>query len=102
MAMRFVIDGEKYEFEFDSLMRSEVNLVKKVLGIDGLAKWIELLKAEDDDARDAMVWIAVKRKHPEMKFSELDFNILEFAESLEADEEPDAEPDPTVIPVESD
>ena len=93
--MRFVIDGEKYEFDMSTLMRSEVNAVKKVTGYTGLAEWAEELQAGDDDARDAMIWVAVRREHPDLKFSELDFNITAFADSLEVDEEPDGEADPT-------
>lgn len=98
MAMRFVIDGEKYEFDMNSLMRSEVNAVKKATGFAGMAEWAERLQANDEDARDAMIWIAVKRSQPDLKFSDLDYNIVAFAESLEVDEEPDAETDPTASP----
>lgn len=97
--MRFVIDGEKYEFDMASLMRSEVNAVKKVTGFKGLVEWAQELEAGNDDARDAMVWVAVRREHPDLKFSDLDFNITDFADSLEVDEEPE---DPTASTTETD
>lgn len=101
MATRFVIDGEKYEFDMGSLMRSEVNAVKKATGVSGLAEWGKQLEEGDQDAMDAMIWIAVKRVHPELTFSALEYNLKEFSESLEQDEEPDADADPTASTLET-
>lgn len=98
MATRFSIDGEKYEFDMGSLMRTEINAMRKVTGLSGLAEWGKKLEEGDQDAMDAMIWIAVRRVHPDLTFSGLEYNIKEFSESLAQDEEPDAESDPTASP----
>lgn len=94
MAMRFTIDGEKLEFDQHRLMNVEAIAIRRVTAMT-LPQWNEALSEVDPTAVTALVWIIQKRQDPELQFEDVVFNLMEFAETLEADEETDAESDPT-------
>lgn len=94
--LRFAIDGQKYEFDQGRVMNVEAIAIKRVTSEHlGFVEWLKAVGDSDVEAITALVWIVRKRIEPELRFSEVEFNVMEFIESLEMDEEPDAEPDPT-------
>lgn len=92
--LRFTIDGEKYEFNPRRLMNVEAIAIKQATNLT-LQGWNDAISQADPVAITAMVWIVRKREDPTVQFADVEFNLMEFLESLESDEEPDAEGDPT-------
>lgn len=94
--LRFAIDGEKYEFDQHRVMNVEAIAIKRVTSENlGFIDWLKAVSESDVEAITALVWIVRKRIEPELKFSEVEFNVMEFIESLEIDAETDEESDPT-------
>ena len=94
--LRFTVDGEKYEFDQHRVMNVEAIAIKRVTSEHlGFVDWLKAVGDSDVEALTALVWIVRKRAEPELRFSEVEFNVMEFIESLEMDEETDDESDPT-------
>ena len=82
--MKFTYDGTKYDAE--RLTFPEAAAFEKVTGIS----FADAAGNKSIAAIQALVWIAMKRQQPEMRFSDVTMPIedIEFAED-------EAEPDPT-------
>lgn len=94
--LRFALDGTKYEFDEKRLMNVEAIAIKRVTSEKlGFVDWMQAVSESDVEAITALVWIVRKRTEPDLRFSDVEFSIVEFIESLESDEETDAESDPT-------
>jgi len=89
--MNITIAGVKYEFNSEKLMLSEARSIEKVCGCT-FQEWSERLQAGSMEALAALVWIVQKRENPELRFSEVDFEIG----SVEIDEDEVDEANPTV------
>lgn len=94
--IRFTIDGEKHEFDDDKIFNHELIAIKRVTEekLD-LVGFLTGIQAKDTEALTALVWISMKRNGSDIKFSDVEFDVVEFLTSFESDQEPDAEPDPT-------
>ncbi len=94
--LRFSLDGEKYEFDQQRVMNVEAMAIKRVTSESlGFIDWLKAVGDSDVEAITALVWIVRKRITPELRFSDVEFNVMEFIETLEADAETDVESDPT-------
>lgn len=89
--MNITIAGVKYEFDSEKLMLSEARSIEKVCGCT-FQEWSERLQSGSMEALAALVWIVQKRENPELRFSEVDFEIG----SVEIDEDEVDEVNPTV------
>lgn len=94
--LTFALDGVKYEFDEKRIMNVEAIAVKRVTSEHlGFVDFMRAVSESDVEAITALVWIVRKRSEPDLRFTDVEFNIIEFIESLKSDEEPDAESDPT-------
>ena len=94
--MRFIVDGTKYELDQKSITFAEGRAIEKVTG----RTMGEIQRAGGDDVSttQAMLWVAMKRQQPTMRFSDLDELPMGSIEMLpDEDEEPAeaGEADPT-------
>lgn len=92
--MKFIIEGTKYEFDDSRLTFAEARALEKATG----RTMGEIGQSGGTDATSlqAMIWVAMKRTDPTLKFSDLDemsMGDIEFVEEIAA--EPESEPDPT-------
>lgn len=87
--MEFVVRGTKYEIDQDRLTFAEARAIERVVGLP-----FDKLDQSSLTATQAMIWVAMKRADPALKFTDLD--DLEFGdfEIIEADV-PEVEADPT-------
>lgn len=94
--IRFSIDGVKHEFDDGKFSNFELIAIKRVTSekLD-LMSLVQGIRENDTEALTALVWTAMKRNGSDVKFSDVEFDVVEFLSSFEADEEPDDEPDPT-------
>jgi hypothetical protein len=94
--LKFTLDGVKYEFDDNRMMNTEAIAIRRVtsekLTVD---EWGTALGKGDPEALTALVWLARRRAGEDVKFSDVEFDLIELAGSIEADKEPDAEVDPT-------
>lgn len=94
--LTFTLEGTKYEFDEKRVMNVEAIAIKRVTSEQlGFLDFMRAVSESDVEAITALVWIVRKRQEPELRFSEVEFNIIEFIESLSSDREPDVESDPT-------
>lgn len=90
--MKFVVDGTKFEFDEDRLTFAEARAMEKATG----RTMGEIGRAGGEDAASlqAMIWVAMKRSEPTLKFSDLDDMSMGSIEFLE-DEPTEDDADPT-------
>ena len=89
----FTYDGEHFDLLDDkSLTFAEGRAVEKVTG-RSLSQ-----QGEEIDSMQALLWVSIKRRRPEMKFSELDDAPIS---AFEWDDVEDEQPDPTDAPDEA-
>lgn len=96
--IRFVAAGEKYEFDDGKYSNLELLEVKaKTTEHWGINDFLQAFTQNDVEALTVMVWLARRRSgETELRITEVEFDVVEFMESFEADgEETDAEGDPT-------
>jgi hypothetical protein len=95
--MRFTVDGVKYEMDQKRLRNTEAIALQKVTGMT-VVQFYDALSESDATAVTALVWLVKQRAGEQVRFSDLDFDLLEVMTSLESDpedEEAEGEPDPT-------
>lgn len=89
--MKFTVDGAEHEFDEERLTFGEARAIEKVTGypFGGLDQHEgEMVVVQ------AMIWVALKRDEPTLKFSDLDDRSMgDFA--FETEDEDEGEPDPT-------
>lgn len=79
--------GEKHSIDLDRVTFAEARAIERVTGKD----FGEVAKAKSVVGVQALVWVTVKRRRPELKFSDLDdWAIADVELDWQADE-----PDPT-------
>lgn len=88
--MQFIVRGTKYELDQERLTFGEARAIERVTGVtfDKLAG--------DIMSTQALVWVAMKRAEPTLKFSDLD--DLTFGEFEMLEDPPEVEADPTIPP----
>ena len=89
--MKFAVDGKDYEFDDASMTFAEGRAIEKVTGVP-FGEVGTLAKKGSMTAIQAMVWVAMKRAEPTLKFSDLDdrpISSVEFAVADESDDEGD-------------
>ena len=95
--IRFTLNGEKFEFDDNRLSNLEAMQVKKVT-VDHWqpSEMFEAFRTGDVEACTVVAWLARRRAGEDVKFSEVEFDLVEFWDSIESDnaEETDAEADP--------
>lgn len=92
--MKFVVNGVKYELDEEKVTFKEGKEIQKATG----QTLGELRKNPGDIAGDqALIWIAMKRQDPTLKFGDLDDMSMGDIEPIE-DELPE-ETDPQVLDV---
>lgn len=90
--MRFKIAGEEFALvDVDSLTFAEGRAIQKATGAP-MGKLMEAASDGDTDLTQALIWVTMKRRRPEMKFSDLDDVPMVDIEWLDEDVEPS---DPT-------
>jgi hypothetical protein len=89
--LEFTVNGEVYGLDVDRLTFAEARAFESHSGVSFVEAMENPKTRTTIDALQALVWIAVKRKEPTTKFSDLD--DVELG-SIVSDEE-EAEPDPT-------
>lgn len=99
--IRFTIDGEKHEFDGDKFSNLEaIALKRKTIEHWDVEQFEVAFKEFDPEAVTFLVWIALKREGQDLALGDVDFDLIEFSQSIEVDEETDDEPDPQVPAVE--
>jgi hypothetical protein len=97
--MKFVVNGVKYEFDEDKVTFAEARAVEKVTG----RTMAEVMRSgvEDVTTMQAIIWVAMKRADPTLKFADLDDTPVGDVEFIPEDEPaPAAELDPPVLDAE--
>jgi hypothetical protein len=108
--IKFQANGRDLEFDPDHILFSEAAAFRRYTG-EAFIEWSSLLDAGREDAMQAIVWIAAKRREPELTFAEVGeweyvtgfASFIEAVLALAAEKvaEGGEEPDPTA-PAESD
>jgi hypothetical protein len=80
----FMFNGVKYDF--GALMLAEARAIQKVTGMT-IAEWQKGLNLFDAEAITALIWVAMKRQNPTIRFEDVDGPL----ESFEPLPDPDAE-----------
>lgn len=92
--MKFTLDGESYELDGARLTFGEGRAVEKVTGLP--IKAVGAAAVEGSLlATQAFVWVAMKRRQPTLKFSDLDDVVLSDVQ-FQADEDDDGADDEAV------
>ena len=92
--MRFTAHGETFELDPQRLMFAEARAVEKVTGLT-FKEYGGALSSGSMTAMQAFMWVAAKRVHPELTFSDLDeWEVSDFALESEGESEGEAT-DPT-------
>lgn len=96
--MTFMVNGEPYELDVERLTFAEARAFESHSGISFIESMENPQMRASIDALQALVWIAVKRKEPTTKFSDLDdveiSSIVTEDEDEEAGDEGEADPTP--------
>jgi len=95
--MRFVANGVKYEFDDTKLTFAEGKALQGKTKMT-LAEVQEAVQKFDVVAVQGLVWVAMKRQDPTLRFEDLEDEALGSFEFLEDEEIPPVEeqtPDPT-------
>lgn len=74
--LRFTIEGDTYDLDMERILNVEAIAAQKVTG----KKWDEILDdadKSDAEAITAVVWIALKRKNPDLRFTDVSFPFHE-------------------------
>ena len=77
------------EYPLDKLMVSEAEAIEKVTG----AKMQDALQSGTAQSLKALVWVAMKRQDPTLRFSDVDFAL----EDVEVITSEDPTPDPEAV-----
>lgn len=93
--MKFIVNGVKYELDQEKVTFGEARAIQKAVG----KTMGELRETPGDITGDqALIWIAMRREDPTLKFSDLDDMPLGDIEPIEDDEAGEEEPaDPQVL-----
>lgn len=92
--MRFSVDGDTHEFDEERLTFGEGRALETVTGY-AFGELSQHASAGELTVVQAFIWVALKRKEPTLKFSDLDDRAIsefEFLEDEAADAEEDARP----------
>lgn len=76
ITLRFVVDEQQYEIDVTRILNTEAIAVQKVTGY-GYDDWLSKCDDGDPMAVTAMVWIAMKRANPELRYSDVSFPMRE-------------------------
>jgi hypothetical protein len=101
--LRFMLDGEKYEYDDTSLTVKEARVIKKNTGF-GLVTWAQALQQGDPDALVAMVWLAKTRAGEAVRwqdFDNMDLAALDLIGNVDEDDDSEQEGDDVDPPVTS-
>jgi hypothetical protein len=88
--VKFTLDGVQHEFDEGNMTFAEGRAIEKVVGVP-FGKVGELARDASLLAIQAMVWVAMKRKQPDLRFADLDdreFGDFDFADEVEEDPGP--------------
>ena len=90
----FEFEGERYPFDPARMSGLEVIALESKTGYTFM-EWIEAMEKLRGDAVRWLIWVSLTRagKQPSCKYSEFDYNYVEFLGSLEGMD--DEAPDPT-------
>lgn len=77
------------EYPLDKLMVSEAEAIEKVTG----AKMQDALQSGTAASLKALVWVAMKRQDPSLRYSDVDFAL----EDVEVITDEDPTPDPEAV-----
>lgn len=86
--MRFTIAGEAFELlDVDSLTFAEGRAIQKATGVP-MGRLMEGAADGDTDLTQALIWVTMKRRRPEMKFADLDDVPMVDIEWVEVEADP--------------
>jgi hypothetical protein len=92
--VKFIASGTKYEFDDAKITFAEARQVEKVTG-KTMAEIGRAGGGEDVTTLQAMIWVAMKRVDPTLKFVDLDDMPMGDLEMLTDDEAAEGPLDPT-------
>jgi hypothetical protein len=95
MKYEFTINEDAYSLDTENLLMSECIAIEKVTGLTW-SEWESAVSSGSMSALKAGLWVAVKRKQPELRFSDFDFSWGDFdVVDQEAEPAPKEEADNT-------
>ena len=95
MKYEFTINEDAYALDTENLLMSECIAIEKVTGFTW-SEWETAVTSGSMSALKAGLWVAVKRKQPELRFSDFDFSWGDFnVVDQEVEEAPKEEADNT-------
>lgn len=97
MLATVVANGETHTLDLDRMLFAEGRAIEKVTG-STFGEFGQAMQAGSLTAIQALVWVAVKRTHPETKFSDLDEWEIGAVELTVEDEEAEADPTEAATP----
>lgn len=91
--MKFIIEGETYDYDPDRLLNTEAIALQKATGMT-VKQFGAALAETDPVALTGLVWLAMRRAGKEVPFDELEFDLGSIA--VEDDTPAPEPPRPTV------
>ena len=76
MKVKFEVDGQTYEIDTSRIMNTEAIAAQKVTG-KNYNDWLGACDDGDIESITALVWIAMKRGNPELRFKDVEFPVFE-------------------------
>ena len=92
--MRFTVDDKAYDYDDATMTFAEGRAIEKVTGRT-FGEIGELAKTGSLSAIQALVWVAMKRTEPTLKFSDLDDRAISAFTFDDPEPEPGDPTDPT-------
>jgi hypothetical protein len=95
--VKFVVDGEKFDFDESKLTFAEARAMEKQTGTT-MAELADGGFRATAQSLQAILWVAMKRQRPNLAFTDLDnmaIGDIEFIPDEEPAPEPETEADPT-------
>ena len=92
--MRFTVDDKAYDYDDATMTFAEGRAIEKATGRT-FGEIGELAKSGSLSAIQALVWVAMKRTEPTLKFSDLDDRAISAFDFDDAEPDEDAGADPT-------
>lgn len=102
MLIKFDVNGEPYEINTSTILNTEAIAAQKVTGM-AYDDWLGAIDSGDVLAVSAFVWIAMKRRQPDLRFSDVEFPVYqtwanrEYVSDTAPDEQEGEGADPTPL-----
>lgn len=99
--MTFDIDGKPYEFDQNKLALAESIMVHEESGLT-IADFNTGLQNMHPLALKSMVWLAKRRAGEAVRYKDIEFDVIAFANSITNEDPAGATTDPTEVPLSPD